>query len=83
VNGSEFIQGRRIGPEELAEVRELLATQPGWSRWRLSRELARLWDWRTACGYFEARFKRLFHAAASNDSGRLDVLPAPPMRAYA
>jgi len=31
-------------------VRGLLASQPGWSRWRLSRELARLWDWRTACG---------------------------------
>jgi hypothetical protein len=28
----------------------LLAVHPDWSRWRLSRELARLWDWRTAHG---------------------------------
>ena len=28
----------------------MLTAHPGWSRWRLSRELARLWDWRTAHG---------------------------------
>jgi len=50
VNERELIQGRRIGAQELAQLKELLAAQPGWSRWRLSRELARLWDWRTATG---------------------------------
>lgn len=50
MNGSEVIQGRRIGSEELAQVRGILAAQPGWSRWRVSVELARLWDWRTHTG---------------------------------
>lgn len=47
---SELIQGRRISSADLAQVRELLAVYPDWSRWRLSRELARRWDWRTANG---------------------------------
>lgn len=50
MSDSELIQGRLISPADLAQVRELLAVEPGWSRWRLSRELARLWDWRTASG---------------------------------
>ena len=50
VNETQMIQGRQIGAEELAEVKRLLAAQPDWSRWRISRELARKWDWRTATG---------------------------------
>jgi len=44
------IQGRRIGPLELAQVRALLAEHPDWSRYRLSRQLATLWDWRNPVG---------------------------------
>jgi hypothetical protein len=44
------LQGRRFGATELEQVRRLLVTQPDWSRWRLSRELAQLWDWRTPRG---------------------------------
>jgi Domain of unknown function (DUF4338) len=44
------IQGRRIGPPELAQVRALLAEHPDWSRYRLSRQLATLWDWRNPVG---------------------------------
>lgn len=44
------MQGRRIGSQELAQVRALLAAQPEWSRWRLSQELARKWEWRSATG---------------------------------
>jgi hypothetical protein len=44
------IQGRRIGPPELAQVRALLAEHPDWSRYRLSRQLATLWDWRNPAG---------------------------------
>jgi hypothetical protein len=50
VDQPEIIQGRRFGAAELAEVQGLLAAQPGWSRWRLSRELAQRWAWRTANG---------------------------------
>jgi hypothetical protein len=34
----------------VAQVRTLIDTHPGWSRWQLSRELCRLWDWRNAVG---------------------------------
>jgi hypothetical protein len=45
-----IIQGRFIGPTELAQVRALLADQPGWSRHRISESLARMWDWRNPAG---------------------------------
>jgi len=45
-----MLQGRPFGPEELAQVQALLGQKPDWSRYRLSRELARLWNWRTAPG---------------------------------
>ena len=45
-----IIQGRRIGPSELEQVRQLLAAHPTWSRRRVSQELARLWSWRNGVG---------------------------------
>ncbi len=50
VQAEQVIQGRRIGPEELGMVRHLLATNPGWNRTRLSRELCDRWDWRNEAG---------------------------------
>lgn len=50
---SGFIQGRQIGAEQLHQVRALVATHPQWSRYRLSRELCVLWDWRTATGQWK------------------------------
>lgn len=44
------LQGRPFGPAQLAQVQALLIEGRGWSRYRLSRELARLWDWRTPQG---------------------------------
>jgi len=44
------LQGRPFGPAQLAQVQALLAQDRDWSRYRLSRELARLWDWRTPQG---------------------------------
>jgi hypothetical protein len=44
------MQGRELGAAELTQIRALIQTQPGWSRYRLSRELCQLWDWRTATG---------------------------------
>jgi hypothetical protein len=45
-----IIQGRRIGPDEVQQVRQLLAEHPDWSRWQLSRELATAWGWRNGVG---------------------------------
>lgn len=45
-----MLQGRAFGPEQLAQVQVLIGQNGDWSRYRLSRELARLWDWRTPQG---------------------------------
>jgi hypothetical protein len=45
-----IIQGRRIGPDEVQQVQQLLAEHPDWSRRRLSRELASCWGWRNGVG---------------------------------
>src|SRR6266704_5769134 len=50
MNESCLLQGRDFGAAELEEVCHLLAAHPDWSRWRLSRELAARWAWRTARG---------------------------------
>jgi hypothetical protein len=50
VSQTEIIQGRQIGPAQLDQIRHLLAEHPDWSRKRLSREVAQLWDWRNGVG---------------------------------
>ena len=47
---SLMMQARQIGPDELAQVRALLAAHPDWSRYRLSRELCQVWNWRSLTG---------------------------------
>lgn len=43
-----MLQGRPFGPEQLSQIQNLLEQNGHWSRYRLSRELAALWNWRTA-----------------------------------
>ena len=50
MNETFILQGRRIGPGELDQVRQLLAEHPEWARFRISRELALRWNWRNASG---------------------------------
>jgi hypothetical protein len=40
-------------PDQFEQVRALVAGHPQWSRYRLSRELCALWDWRTATGHWK------------------------------
>ena len=44
------VQGRRIKPGDIARIRELIADNPHWSRWRLSKVLSAEWNWRNANG---------------------------------
>jgi hypothetical protein len=44
------LQGRVIGATELEQLRHLLQSHSEWSRYRLSVELCRLWDWRAPNG---------------------------------
>jgi len=50
VEAEHVIQGRRLGPEDIGVVQHWLATEPGWNRTRLSRELCRCWGWRNGAG---------------------------------
>ena len=50
MEAEQVIQGRRLGPEDIGLVQHLLATEPGWNRTRLSRELCGRWDWRNEAG---------------------------------
>jgi hypothetical protein len=53
MNSACTLQGRSVGPAELALIRELLRQNPQWSRYRLSRELCARWDWRTERGVWK------------------------------
>jgi len=44
------LQGRRLGPGELGQVADMIAENPGWSRYRLGVELAQKWEWRNGAG---------------------------------
>lgn len=50
MESEQVILGRRVGPEELALVRDLLGSHPDWHRTQLSRELCCRWGWRNAAG---------------------------------
>lgn len=45
-----LIQGRRVSPEDLLEIRTCLTEHPSWHRTRLSRELCQRWGWRNEAG---------------------------------
>jgi hypothetical protein len=44
------VQGRVLTETNLAMIRQLIADHPDWSRYRLSCELAMLWQWQNAAG---------------------------------
>jgi len=44
------IQGRQLKHDDIDLILRLLAENPDWHRTRLSKELCRLWDWRTDKG---------------------------------
>jgi Druantia protein DruA len=46
----QVIQGREIGPVQIAEIQGLIEANPLWSRWRLSRVLAQRWEWYAVSG---------------------------------
>jgi hypothetical protein len=50
VEAEQVIQGRRLSEADLGLVRHWLATEPGWNRSRLSRELCERWNWRNGAG---------------------------------
>ncbi|MBI4325315.1 MAG: hypothetical protein HY674_08635 [Chloroflexi bacterium] len=67
-----ILQGRPFGPEALAQVRQFLRQHPGWSRYRLSRHLAALWDWRNPAGQLKDVPARISAVCRVEDAGEID-----------
>ena len=57
---ASIIQGRVVTPEVLAQVRGLIAQQPGWSRRRLALDLCRQWHWYNAASQVKDMAARSF-----------------------
>src|ERR1039458_2849233 len=72
-----MLQGREFGPKQLAQVQALLGQNDGWSRYQLSRELARLWAWRTPKGQLKDMAARTL-LLKMQEQGWIK-LPAPRM----
>ena len=50
MTASLIVQGRRVQPADLQCIRQFRQAHPEWTRRRLSRELARHWQWHTPVG---------------------------------
>jgi hypothetical protein len=53
VNDEVRVQGRVLRPEDLAQVRALIAAHPRASRRQLSARLCQAWDWKNDAGQFK------------------------------
>lgn len=73
---SQWIGGRWCGPEELGVVRAALARNPDWSRYRLSRELCRQWQWVRPNGQLADMAARHFLLKLE----ARDLIRLPPLR---
>ncbi len=50
MNEAVVVQGRRVTPQDVARIRQLMTANPHWSRRRLSEALAEEWEWRNGAG---------------------------------
>jgi hypothetical protein len=90
-----MIQGRKVTPEILAQVRGLIGEQTDWSRRRLALELCRRWQWYNATGQIKDMAARSFldkleargwielpprqRRRGPGFAPRLAALPTPPL----
>lgn len=70
------MQGRVFGPLQLAEIRGLLQAHPDWSRYQLSRQLARQWDWYGSSG----QLKDMASRTLLNKLSQRGWIELPPLR---
>lgn len=47
---THLVQGRLLQESDIADVRRLIGANPSWSRYRISLELAGMWNWRSGSG---------------------------------
>ena len=76
MNETIELQGRSWEPEQIAQIRDWVSQNPGWSRYRLSRELCTRWQWNRPNG-------QLADMAARSFLNKLDhraLIQLPPCR---
>jgi hypothetical protein len=76
MSDSFMVQGRQMESADISRIRELIASNPGWSRRRLSEALCAEWNWRNGSG-------RLKDMAARSLLVKLDergLIELPPRR---
>ena len=61
------LQGHQFGSAQLTEIQSLQSQHPEWSRYKLSRQLALLWNWRTAGGQLRPLIERTRRAIERGD----------------
>lgn len=68
------VQGRKITPDDIQLIQQLIADNSSWGRTRLSKELCRLWNWRNLKGQIKDMACRSFLLKLER-AGRI-LLPA-------
>lgn len=83
MEAEQVIQGRRLGPEDIALIQQWLATEPGWNRTRLSRELCQRWNWRNEAGRLkDMACRTLLLKLERRGQIRLPVRQGPSVNAF-
>lgn len=72
---TRIVQGREVTDEDIELIRELMRENPTWHRTRLSKELCRMWDWRTIGGRIKDMACRSM--LRKLDAAGFITLPAP------
>lgn len=70
------VQGRLVSPEQMQEIRQLIAEHPQWSRRRLSEQLCGRWDWRNPRG----QLKDMATRSLLLKLHQRDLITLPPRR---
>ena len=76
MNEGMTVQGRHLMPEDIKRIRRMIAENPLWSRWRISKALCAEWNWRNGSG-------QLKDMAARSLLGKLNdrsLIQLPPRR---
>ena len=50
MQGTTIVQGRELSQTDVQDIRDLIASWPKGTRWKISRELCRRWSWLTLTG---------------------------------
>jgi len=80
MNGELIVRGRRITPDDLCQIRNVIQEHWHLGRMFISKELCRRWDWRQANGFFKDQVCRIL-LRKLEDKGLIVLPPSKTGRA--